>query len=105
MMALDDEGGVSRAHHIWFIDEILRNILSHLPSGCYSTLSSCARVSKALSEPALDALWCKISGLVPLFRLLPRSFTEARNRSNDGLTFVRHITHLLTRQRLIVIVG
>ena len=92
----DVRGIVSRTHHMWYIDEILRNILSHLPSGCQSTLASCARVSKALSEPALDALWCKISGLVPLFRLLPRSFAEARNQTGDGIGFVRHITRLLT---------
>ncbi|KAM5545996.1 hypothetical protein V8D89_000122 [Ganoderma adspersum] len=84
----DDQISVSRTHHMWFIDEILRNVLSHLPSGCQSTLASCARVSKALSEPALDALWRKISGLVPLFRLLPRSFAEARNRTGDGVSFV-----------------
>ncbi|KAI1792776.1 hypothetical protein LXA43DRAFT_887016 [Ganoderma leucocontextum] len=88
MATFDDEGNVSRAHQMWFIDEILRNILSHLPSGCQSTLASCARASKALSEPALDALWCKISGLVPLFRLLPRSLVEARNQRGDGHTFV-----------------
>ncbi|PIL28939.1 hypothetical protein GSI_08986 [Ganoderma sinense ZZ0214-1] len=88
MVAFNDQRSVSRTHHLWFIDEILRNILSQLPSGSHSTLASCARVSKALSEPALDALWYKISGLVPLFRLLPRSFAETRNQMNDGVGFV-----------------
>lgn len=85
------EGTVSHAHQVWFIDEILRNILSHLPCGSQSTLASCARVSKALGEPALDALWCKISGLIPLFKLLPRSFAKARNQLGGGHTFVRSL--------------
>ncbi|KAH9903500.1 hypothetical protein C8Q73DRAFT_55655 [Cubamyces lactineus] len=59
---------------VWLIDEVVRNILVHVPSiGCSRTLASCARVSTALSEPALDVLWSKMTGLLPLCRLLPHS--------------------------------
>ncbi|KAI0327506.1 hypothetical protein GY45DRAFT_1327509 [Cubamyces sp. BRFM 1775] len=59
---------------VWLIDEVVRNILVQVPSvGCSKTLASCARVSTALSEPALDVLWSKMTGLLPLCELLPQS--------------------------------
>ncbi|CDO75098.1 hypothetical protein BN946_scf185010.g23 [Trametes cinnabarina] len=58
----------------WYIDEIVRNILAHVPSiGRSKTLASCARVSRAVSEPALDMLWSRMTGLYALCELLPRS--------------------------------
>ncbi|KAI0372407.1 hypothetical protein BV20DRAFT_69513 [Pilatotrama ljubarskyi] len=58
---------------VWLIDEIVRNILANLPSvGSSRTLASCARVSSALSEPALDLLWSRMTGLSPLCELLPQ---------------------------------
>lgn len=94
MTTLTEQGDIPRTHQIWYIDEILRNILDHISFGCESTLASCARTSRALSEPALDALWRKISGLVPLFRLLPRSFSEEGKEGGTGPTFVRHLRFL-----------
>ena len=77
-------------HKIWFIDEIIRNILSHLPSnGRDCTLARCGRVSRPLSEPALDLLWRSMSGLVPMLRLFPSSFQEVRAQTGDGGIFVR----------------
>lgn len=65
---------VTPVQRVWLIDEVVRNILDQVPSvGCSRTLASCARVSTALSEPALDALWSRMSGLLPLCRLLPHS--------------------------------
>ena len=89
MTTIHDGAGIPPTHQIWYIDEILRNILVYIPSGCESTLASCARVSRALSEPALDALWRKISGLVPLLKLLSRSLREEGKQGSDGPTFVR----------------
>ncbi|RPD61778.1 hypothetical protein L226DRAFT_393668 [Lentinus tigrinus ALCF2SS1-7] len=74
---------------VWFIDEIIRSILAHLPTnGCRPTLARCARVSRSLSDPALDALWYKMSGLMPLIRLLPRTFAELRNDNGNEATFM-----------------
>ncbi|TFK81954.1 hypothetical protein K466DRAFT_604066 [Polyporus arcularius HHB13444] len=76
------------AHKIWFIDELIRSILAHLPkNGCERTLAACARVSRSLSEPALDALWYRMSGLLPLVRLLPNSFAEIKEESADRDNF------------------
>ncbi|RDX52499.1 hypothetical protein OH76DRAFT_1480612 [Lentinus brumalis] len=76
------------AHKIWFIDELIRSILAHLPkNGCERTLAACARVSRSLSEPALDALWYRMSGLLPLVRLLPNSFAESKEESADRAIF------------------
>ncbi|KAI8989193.1 hypothetical protein BD414DRAFT_329184 [Trametes punicea] len=71
--------------HVWMIDEIVRNILAHLPPiGCSRTLVSCARVSKALSEPALDMLWSKMTGMHPLCELLPQPCEESVDRPGDS---------------------
>ena len=87
-------------HRIWFIDEIIRNILTHLPAnGRDDTLTHCARVSRSLSEPALDILWYKMSGLVPVLRLLPASFTQVRRQIGDGTTFVRVPTEPILQWR------
>ncbi|KAI0752630.1 hypothetical protein C8Q80DRAFT_466783 [Daedaleopsis nitida] len=76
-------------HKIWFIDEIIRNVLAHLPfNGNSHTLACCAYVSHSLCEPALDLLWFKMSGLFPLFKLLPKSFLEKRDESIHGRIFV-----------------
>ncbi|KAI0772730.1 hypothetical protein BD413DRAFT_621953 [Trametes elegans] len=59
------------AQRVWIIDEVVRNILAQLPSaGCSKTLARCACVSTAVSEPALDLLWRKMSGLLPFCTLL-----------------------------------
>ncbi|KAI0672395.1 hypothetical protein C8Q78DRAFT_990844 [Trametes maxima] len=68
----------------FLIDEIVRNILVHLPSvGCSKTLARCARVSSALSEPALDILWSRMTGLSPLCQLLPVLSNSARESTLD----------------------
>ena len=89
MTTIHDGAGIHPSYQIWSIDEILRNNPAYIPSGCESTLASCARVSRALSEPALDALWRKISDLVPLLKLLSRSLREEGKQGSDGTTFVR----------------
>ncbi|KAL1948566.1 hypothetical protein VTO73DRAFT_12641 [Trametes versicolor] len=61
----------SAVQRAWLIDEIVRNILAHVPLvGSSKTLANCARVSTALSEPALDMLWSRMTGLSPLCQLL-----------------------------------
>ena len=90
-------------HQIWFIDEIIRSILAQLPrNGGQRALACCARVSRSLSEPALDALWYKMSGLAPLFRLLPYSFAETKDGTEDKTTFVRR--HQYPTSRCIMVV-
>ncbi|KAI0634153.1 hypothetical protein C8Q77DRAFT_731788 [Trametes polyzona] len=74
--------GMTAAQRTWLIDEIVRNILAHIPCVGYSkTLASCARVSSALSEPALDMLWSKMTELLPLCRLLS---VEDRQSDDDS---------------------
>ncbi|KIP11108.1 hypothetical protein PHLGIDRAFT_125012 [Phlebiopsis gigantea 11061_1 CR5-6] len=55
-------------HLCLLIDEILRNIAAHLPDNrsCLS-MGLCCR---AFFEPAMDALWCNLSGLRPLLKCL-----------------------------------
>ncbi|KAI9056431.1 hypothetical protein FKP32DRAFT_1682376 [Trametes sanguinea] len=56
----------------WLIDEVVRDIMAHLPpAGRPKTLANCARVSRAVSEPALDVLWSRLTELSPLWNLLP----------------------------------
>ncbi|KAI0822450.1 hypothetical protein BC628DRAFT_1501746 [Trametes gibbosa] len=88
-MADTKRGGASAVQRAWLIDEVARNILAHVPSvGCARTLASCARVSSALSEPALDMLWCRMVDLSPLCRLLPEDEGEddddGRPSAGDG---------------------
>ena len=58
-----------RAHNIWLIDEVVRNILTQFPPGSERTLAHCALVAQALCIPALDILWYKLDGLSPVLRL------------------------------------
>lgn len=44
----------------------------HQDQDCYRTLTALARVSKAFSETALDALWRDLHSLLPLIMLLPQ---------------------------------
>ncbi|KAI0356991.1 hypothetical protein OH77DRAFT_187499 [Trametes cingulata] len=70
---------------VWLIDELVRNILGHLPSvGSAKTLASCARVSSTLSEPALDLLWSRMTGLSPLCQLLPQCCDDSDAERTDG---------------------
>ena len=66
-------------HNIWFIDEVVRNVLTQLPRGGERTLARCARVCHALSEPALDVLWYKLHGVTPLLKLLSCSECQGKN--------------------------
>lgn len=81
------------SHRLWAIDELIRNVLAHLPPGRrLSTLASCARVSPALSEPALDLLWSKLSGLMPLFKLISSSSREVPGiHSNAEASVSKHL--------------
>ncbi len=67
----------SPVQRAWLIDEVVRNILAHVPLvGSSKTLANCARVSTALSEPALDMLWSRVTGLSPLCQLLDASSVD-----------------------------
>ncbi|KAH9848624.1 hypothetical protein C2E23DRAFT_888881 [Lenzites betulinus] len=78
------------AQRAWLIDEVVRNILVHVPSvGSSRTLASCARVSRALSEPALDMLWSRMVDLSPLCQLLPED-----SRPNGNTTHGMSPSHI-----------
>ncbi|TBU58551.1 hypothetical protein BD310DRAFT_977262 [Dichomitus squalens] len=97
MATLFEHGDIPCTHQKWYIDEILRNILDHISFECDGTLASCARTSRALSELALDALWRKISGLVPLCSLSLPSFSEEGKEGDAGPTFLQfsHVAQYL----------
>ena len=52
------------------------------------TLSICARVSRALSEHALEVLWEEQEGIASLFMLLPQS-VRCISGQDEGTQFVR----------------
>lgn len=62
-------------HSVLLIDEILEYILefcSDWPQEEYrQTLACIARCCKAWRDPALDRLWYRLDGVMPLVRLLP----------------------------------
>ena len=62
----------------WQLPELVEKCLSNLKrddSDDRKTLARCARVSKPVSEIALERLWNKMRGLKPLFQLLSDSVT------------------------------
>ena len=59
-------------HRIWSIAEVIREVVQHHEDNP-GTLASCACVSRAFSEPALEVLWKVADGLVNLFSLLSKS--------------------------------
>ncbi|RPD61772.1 hypothetical protein L226DRAFT_612237 [Lentinus tigrinus ALCF2SS1-7] len=62
----------SSPHAVWSIAEVVREVMEQNAENV-STLSSCARVSHAFSEPALEVLWREQSGLNRLLSILRKS--------------------------------
>ncbi|KZT39937.1 hypothetical protein SISSUDRAFT_1127659 [Sistotremastrum suecicum HHB10207 ss-3] len=73
----DSEENVQRRPNIfWTIPEL---VAMTMQSASPSALAACARVSKVVSEHALDALYRETNGFMPLLRLLcpmERTFTD-----------------------------
>ena len=66
----------SGATRFWQIPELVQACFSTLERDDeQDTLARCARVSKPVSEIALERLWNKMRGLKPLFQLLSDSVT------------------------------
>ena len=66
----------SGATRFWQIPELVQACFSKLEGDDeQDTLAHCARVSKPVSEIALERLWNKMCGLEPLFQLLSDSVT------------------------------
>lgn len=62
-------------HPVLLIDEILEHILEQCSDWSEKdyrrTLSQVARCCRAWQDPALDRLWSRLDGIMPLVRLLP----------------------------------
>ena len=66
----------SGSTRFWQIPELVQVCFSKLEGyDDQDTLARCARVSKPVSEIALERLWNKMCGLKPLFQLLTDSVT------------------------------
>ncbi|KAJ8487970.1 hypothetical protein ONZ51_g3870 [Trametes cubensis] len=65
----------NRAHHVWDITEVVREIMKQNASDL-ETLAHCARVSRGLSEPALEVLWEVQHCLDKVLGLLRSSFKK-----------------------------
>lgn len=64
----------AQPHPLWSLTEMVCEVMGRLHDR--HTLTSCARVSRGLSDPALQVLWKEIKGLQGLFSLLPTSFQK-----------------------------
>ncbi|KAH9924435.1 uncharacterized protein B0H18DRAFT_1012164 [Fomitopsis serialis] len=80
------------AHRVLQSGDLLQQIFSHLDphsspwhnrSHCRGTLSSCARVNKALSTSAVSVLWRHMYSLLPLFKVLS-SFQKVNIIGDDS---------------------
>jgi hypothetical protein len=97
-------------HKALLISEVVANVSSelvseHLLYDCQypGTLAAFAATCRAISEPALDALWCTQLSLAPLLRCMAPDLWEGRGEGNAATSLVRHFslgstldfTHLL----------
>ena len=74
----------SSSHKIWTIVEVVREVMKQCREHeLEGTLASCARVSRAISEPALEVLWEELDGLHGLFALLSSSMRSEASTVND----------------------
>jgi hypothetical protein len=83
-------------HQALLISEVVANICSQLVRGphwyydqCLGTLAAFAVTCRAISEPALDALWCTQVSLAPLLRCMSSDLWEGREAEN-GTTYLVH---------------
>ncbi len=74
---------------VWNINEVVREVMRQSTADG-ATLANCARVSRAISELALEVLWEELTGFEPLCSILPKSVKSFRSVDEDtGLT-IRH---------------
>jgi hypothetical protein len=84
-------------HKALLISEVVANVCSelvreHLFDDCQypGTLAAFAATCRAISEPALDVLWCTQLSLVPLLRCMAPDLWEEREAEDGGIYMVRH---------------
>ncbi|KAI0719806.1 hypothetical protein C8T65DRAFT_635215 [Cerioporus squamosus] len=67
----------SEAHPVWSIAEVVRAVMEQNADNA-KTLASCARVSHAFSEPALEVLWRELVNLDRLLSILRKSVNRTQ---------------------------
>ncbi|TFK81958.1 hypothetical protein K466DRAFT_666808 [Polyporus arcularius HHB13444] len=73
---------LSEAHPVWSIAEVVREVMEQNADSA-KTLASCARVSHAFSEPALEVLWRELVGLDRLLSILRKSVVRTHMPLED----------------------
>jgi len=81
-------------HKALLISEVVANVCSELVSEHLfydrpGTLAAFAATCRAISEPALDALWRMQLSLVPLLRCMAPDLWEGREAENGTIYLVR----------------
>ena len=69
----DDDMQVVLRTRIFHIDEILLTLIAHCDK---PTLARLARTSKAVSDPAIDALWENLESFSHLLRIFPKELVS-----------------------------
>ncbi|KAH9939241.1 uncharacterized protein BXZ73DRAFT_43729, partial [Epithele typhae] len=80
---------VAMAHPVWSIAEVVREVM-YQSLGDRRTLVSCAQVSRAISEPAVEVLWETLRGIGRLLALLPSSVKRITGQDNDTQLPFKH---------------
>lgn len=91
-------GAMCTVHPVWVIAEVVRELMEQCRDN-KATLSSCARVSHAFSQPALEVLWGKLHGMHALYSILRTSIKTIWTQ-HEGINVLRHVSVLLSLSSL-----